>query len=145
VSFQVIVYVKSVKTPVGIKEFERRIPISKLGDSPDRIEVEGKITGGTFVAKAYVTEREPAYEFVLSEDQQVIIDLTRKTASKLGLEVKVIDVSKENALHRAIQREFEKVRFFPTLVSDSGMMLEGVSTKEQIEVFSSKVAKKGQS
>jgi hypothetical protein len=135
VGSQVTAYVKSVKTITGTKEFERRTPVSKLGDSPDRIELDGKRAGGTFVVKAYVTEMEPAYEFVLSEEQQMIVDLTKETASRLGLEVKVIDVGKESVLHRAIQKEFEKIRLFPTLVSDSGMMLEGISTKEQIEAF----------
>lgn len=139
--FQVTVYVKSVEALVGIDEFERRTPISKLGDNPDRIELEGKRTSGTFVAKAYVTETKPTYEFVLSEDQKIIIDLTKKIASRLGLKVNVIDVGKENALHRAIQKRFKKIRLFPTLVSHSGMMLEGISTKEQIEVFLSNVAK----
>jgi hypothetical protein len=143
---EVTVYVKGVKTLTGTKEFERRTPsISKLGDSPDRIELEGKRASGTFVMKTYVTEMEPAYEYVLPEEQQIIVDLTKKTASKLGLEVKVIDVGKENVLHRAIQKEFEKIRLFPTLVSDSGMMLEGISTKEQIEVFLSKVERASQS
>jgi hypothetical protein len=138
---QVTVYVKSVKTIVGTKEFERRTPVSKLGDSPDRIELDGKRAGGTFVVKAYVTEKEPAYEFVLSEEQQLIVDLIEKTASGLRLEVKVIDVGRENVLRRAIQKEFEKIRLFPTLVSDSGMMLEGISTKEQIESFLRRVHK----
>jgi hypothetical protein len=143
---EVTVYVKGVKTLTGTKEFERRTTgISKLGDSPDRIELDGKRADGTFIVKTYVTEVEPAYEFVLPEEQQIIVDLTKKTASKLGLEVKVIDVGKENILHRAIQKEFEKIRHFPTLVSDSGMMLEGISTKEQIEVFLSRVERPRQS
>lgn len=137
---QVTVYVKSVKTLTDTKQFERRTPrLSKLGDSPDRIELEGKRADGTFLMKTYVTETELIYEFVLPEEQQGIVDLANETASKLGLEVKVIDVGKENVLHRAIQKEFEKIRVFPTLVSDLGMMLEGISTKEQIEAFLSKV------
>jgi hypothetical protein len=137
---QVTVYVKSVKTLTGTEQFERRTPtLTKLGDSPDRVELEGKRAGGTFIVKTYATEIEPTYEFVLPEEQQIIVDLTEKTASELGLEVKVIDVSKENVVHRAIQKEFEKIRLFPTLVSDSGMMLEGISTREQIEVFLSKI------
>ena len=95
--------------------------------------------------KTYVAEIEPTYEFILPEEQQIILDLAKKTASKLGLEVKVIDVGKENVLYRAIQKEFEKIRLFPTLVSDSGMMLEGISTREQIEAFLSKIERPRQS
>ena len=137
---QVRVYVKSVKTLTGTEQFERRTPmVSRLGDYPDRVELEGKIPDGTFVVRTYATETELMYEFVLPEEQQVIVDLTKKIASELGLEVKVIDVGKENVLHRAIQKEFEKIRLFPTLVNDSGMMLEGISTREQIEAFLSKI------
>jgi hypothetical protein len=89
--------------------------------------------------KTYATETELKYEFVLPEEQQVIVDLKKKIASELGSEIKVIDVGKENVLHRAIHKEFEKIRLFPTLVSDSGMMLEGISTREQIDVFLSKI------
>lgn len=140
-SYQVTVYVKSVKTLVGTREFENRTPIPKLGDRQSRVGFDGKRSDGTFVVKSYVTETQPAYEFVLSENQQTAIALTEKTASRLGLKVKVIDVTRENILQRTIQKNLEKIRLFPTLVSNSGMMLEGISGKEQIKVFLSKIAK----
>lgn len=50
-------------------------------------------------------------------------------------------MARENLLHRAIHKRLEKIRLFPTIVSDSGLMLEGISKEEQIEAFLNKIAK----
>jgi hypothetical protein len=128
-------YVKSVKTVTGTESFERRAFLNKIGDYPDRIEIEGKRMNGTFVMKAYQTETEPRYEFILPEDQQRVVEMVKEIASKHGLEVEVIDVSRENVLHRAMQREFENIKTFPTLIADSGEKLKGNFSQEQIESF----------
>jgi len=138
---RLVVYVKSVKTVTGTKEYERRTLVRKLGDRPNRIEVEGKIMKGTFVLKAYETETEPQYEFVLSEDQQRIVELVKEVASDCNLEVEIVDVAKENALHRAIRKEFEKIKTFPTVSTGSGEILTGVTTKKQLEAFLSKATR----
>jgi hypothetical protein len=134
-------YVKSVKTVTGVNEFERRIPFSKPGEPPGRVEMEGKISTGTYVIKAYATEKEVAYEFVLSDEQQRIISWVTEISSRLGLDVQVIDVGRENFLHRVIQEEFEKIKSFPTLEDNSGKMLQGILTKEQVETFLSNAVK----
>jgi hypothetical protein len=134
-------YVKSVKTVTGVNEFERRIPFSKPGQPPGRVEIEGKIAAGTYVAKAYTTEKEVTYEFVLSDEQQRIIGWVTEIGPRLGLDVHVIDVGRENFLHRVIQEEFEKIKSFPPLVDNSGKILEGILTKEQVETFLSNAVK----
>lgn len=75
---RVTVYVKSVKTIVGMKEFERRTLTTKLSDRPSRAEIEGKRMKGTFVLKTYATEAEPQYEFILSEDQHRIVEMIKE-------------------------------------------------------------------
>jgi hypothetical protein len=72
-------------------------------------------------------------EFVLPEDQQRVVEMVKEIASRHGLEVEVIDVSRENALHRAVQRELENIKTFPTLIANSGEKLEGNFSQEQIE------------
>jgi hypothetical protein len=47
--------------------------------------------------------------------------------------------ARANVLRRAIQKEFEKIRIFPTLIVSSGEKIEGKVTKEQIESFLSRV------
>jgi hypothetical protein len=77
-------YIKSVKTVTGINEFERRTPFNKLGEPPARVEIEGKRTTGTYVMKAYMTEKELAYELVLTDEQQRIINWVKEISARLG-------------------------------------------------------------
>jgi hypothetical protein len=124
-----------------MKEFERRTLTTKLSDRPSRAEIEGKRMKGTFVLKTYATEARPQYEFILSEDQQITVEMVREIASRHNMEVKVVDVTRENVLFRAIRKEFRKTRVFPTIVSDSGISYKGPMSKEKIEDFLSKVAR----
>jgi ABC-type uncharacterized transport system substrate-binding protein len=126
-------FVKSVKTVTGTEEFEHITFAKRVGGRRDRFELEGKVMNGTFRIKAYQKETEPVYEFILSEEQQEVVEMVKEAASEQGLEVEVIDVTKENVLHRAIQKELEKIRTFPTLIASSGEKIEGKMTKEQIE------------
>ena len=77
-------------------------------------------------------------DFVLSDDQEKIVEMVKEIASNLGLEVEVVDVAKENALHKAIKRE-PKITTYPTLMTDSGEKIEGELTKEQVEPFLSRI------
>jgi glutaredoxin len=77
-------------------------------------------------------------DLVLPDDQKRIVEMVKEIASKLGLEVEVVDVAKENALHKAIKRE-PKITTYPTLMTDSGEKIEGELTKEQVKPFLSRV------
>lgn len=77
---RIILYVKSVKTVTGTFQGWR---------------VKGFARG-----RRLETETKPKYEFVLSEDQQKIVDMVREAAFQHDLEVDVIDVARENPLHR---------------------------------------------
>jgi hypothetical protein len=135
--------VKSVKTVTGIKETEREIFGGSPLHHPTRIQIEGKVTEGTYRMRQFETETEPKYEFILPEDQQRVVEMIKELASKRGLKVEVVDVTKENVLHRKIQEEFERIRTFPTLMLISGEKIEGNMTRNQIEsIMSSEVPKK---
>lgn len=137
--FKVRLFVKSVKTLTGTEEFEHVTFRNRVGARPDRIELEGSRTTGTFRIKAYETETEPVYEFVLPEDQEKVVEMVKEAASKKGYEVEVIDVTRENILHRAIQEELDKIHAFPTIMTGSGQKIEGIMTKKQIDDFLSRV------
>jgi hypothetical protein len=77
-------------------------------------------------------------DFVLPDEQKRIVEMVKEIAYKLGLEVEVVDVAKENALHKVFKRE-PKITTYPTLMTDSGEKIEGELTKEQIEPFLSRV------
>jgi ABC-type uncharacterized transport system substrate-binding protein len=91
--------------------------------------------------RASRTRTEPEWELALTEDQQEIVEMIKEVALKYGVEVEVVDVAKANFLQRVVQRKFEKIQAFPTLVTDSGEMCQGVSTKKKIEAFLSKASK----
>lgn len=78
-------------------------------------------------------ERLPEYEFVLSEDQQEVVDMVKEVARRHCLEVEVVDVAEENVLRRVMQREQEKIKIFPTLVAASGRKIEGEITEKHVE------------
>jgi hypothetical protein len=87
------------------------------------------------------TATEPKYDYVLSEDQQKVIEIVDKYARRYDVEVEVVDVTRENVLRRTLRREREKIRTFPTLSMDPGQRVEGEITEEQVDSFLSRVAK----
>lgn len=77
-------------------------------------------------------------DFVLPEDQKRIVEMVKEIASTLGLEVEVVDVAKESAIHKAIKRE-PQITTYPTLMTGSGEKIEGELKKEQVETFLSRI------
>ena len=88
--------------------------------------------------------KEVIYEFILPEDQQRIVDMVRNISHILLLDVEIIDVSKENVLHRITREERERIRTFPALVADKGQRFQGQMTEENVESFLSQIANEGQ-
>ena len=87
-------------------------------------------------------ETEPRREYILPEEQEKAAETVKSIASKCDLEVEVVDFGRENVLRRVIQEEREKIRIFPTLMTDSGRRIEGEMTAEKIELFLSQIARK---
>jgi pheromone shutdown protein TraB len=85
-------------------------------------------------------ETEPEYEFVLSENQQEVVDMVKEIARRHCLEVEVVDVAEENVLRRVMQREREKIKIFPTLIAGSGQKIQGEITEKQVESLLSRIA-----
>jgi hypothetical protein len=135
---KVRLYVKSLKKAAGVENV--------VIDKPSMQNLGGGRAGN--ILRVYPTHEVRTvtkYEYALPEEQEHLVEIIKEAALQFGLKLEITDVGRENVLHRAIQKEFEKIRLFPTLVSDSGMMLEGTSTKEQIEAYLSKVKRAPQS
>ena len=92
----------------------------------------------TYWNTAFETKIEVEYDYFLPHEQKAIADTVEKLCEKHGYEVKVVDVTRENLIHRALQEEVNKITTFPTLIADSGQKLEGDFSEEQIELFLSK-------
>ena len=133
-SHQVTFYVKGKKTAVkNVQEgYENIISIYNVG----------MLGGGagTYYS-VHDTKIGTDYGFLLPEDQQRMLEDISKIASEYGLKVEVVDLAKKNALTKYRLEHSEKIKTLPSLVNDSGEIVEGVLTKEQIEAFMSKTAK----
>lgn len=117
---EIRLYVKSVKTVTGTIETEREVFGHIVLDHPSRVKVEGSVASGTFCVRQFAVETESRLGFVLSEDQQRIVEMIKKIGGRHSVEVEVVDVTKENVLRRVIQKELDRIRAFPTLIATSG-------------------------
>ena len=81
------------------------------------------------------------YGFLLPEDQQRMLEDINRIASEYGLKVEMVDLAKKNTLTKYRLEHSEKIKNLPSLVNDSGEIVEGVLTKEQIEAFLSETVK----
>lgn len=99
---EVTLYVKSIKTAVA----NESIPVPALvWDSTSRSMQPG---ANPRVTQTRNFEQIVKYDFTLPEDQERTVQAVDKVASELGVDVKIIDVTKENAVHRAVQEEINK-------------------------------------
>ena len=133
-------FVKSVKTVTGCVEVEHEVFGGMPLDRPSRVKIEGKRSDGTFRLRQFATQIEPKHEFILSEDPQKVVETVKDVSRKYSLEVEVIDIARENVLHRIIKERQAKIKIFPTLTTDSGQRIEGNMTGEKVESFISKIA-----
>lgn len=131
---KVTLYVKSIRTLVEKElEIERSVWL--------RLTVGGRGFSSMALGRPYpmhYVKIVGEYEFVLPEDQRKFIETVNEAADKLGFDVQIVDVGKENILRREIQKEIERIRIFPTLVTESGKKVEGTISKRQIEAILSK-------
>jgi glutaredoxin len=133
-------YVKSVKTVTGSVEAEHEIFGRSPLDHPNRVKVEGKVADGTFRLRQFAVETEPKYDYILPEEQEKATETVKRIARKYGLEVEVVDLTKENALRRILQKKRGEIRIFPTLIAGPGERIEGNPTERQVEELFSRLA-----
>jgi len=118
---QLRLYIKSVKTVTG--------------------SVEVVSPSASLRLRWNSTINEAKVEYMLPENQETTREIIMEVASNYGLEVQVIDVGRENILHKAIQEERERIKVFPTLLfAESGERIEGEITEEQAKSFLSRIA-----
>ncbi len=118
---KVRLYVKSDKAVTGTVEIQRMYTRRPLYPS--------------------TTETRSRPECVLSEEQEAAIELVKNIASRYDLEIEIVDLGKENALRRLTQEARQKIRIFPTLMTDSGQRIEGNVTEEKVEFLLSQLAR----
>jgi hypothetical protein len=82
---------------------------------------------------AFDTKIEELHDYVLPDDQKAAVETVRRLCENHGIEVRIVDVTRENLLHRVVQEEVSKIKTFPTLITDSGRRLESSFSEEQVE------------
>ena len=95
--------------------------------------------GGFRTSITYDIKKVPEYDFVLPENQKDISEMVKEVGDRMALEVRIVDVSRENFARREIQKRAERIRRFPALVIDSAIRIEGEISKEQIESLLSRL------
>jgi hypothetical protein len=119
--FKIKLYVKSIKTVAETREADLCDPQAARA-YPIRVKVEGK------------------GDYVFPEDQQKAIETVKRIARKYGLEVEIVDVTREDAVHRILQKKRKRIKNLPTLIASSGERFEGNFTEKQVEELFSRLA-----
>ena len=82
----------------------------------------------------YKVYKETTYKSVLPEDQKALIDMVKAAAVKYGFELRVTDVGDHRFLDR-LDARLKRISSFPTLVTDTGLRIDGDFTEERIKAL----------
>jgi glutaredoxin len=129
----VTLYVKSKKVITGKTSVTEPHLIKKGVRSGDAFRMRDM-----FWDTAFDNKVEEVHDYVLPDDQKATAETVRRLCEKHGFELRIIDVTRENILHRAMQEEVSKIKTFPTLITDSERRVEGSFLEEQLESLLSK-------
>lgn len=121
-------YVKSKKVITGETSVTEPHLIKKGVARGDFYRMRDMFWDTAFDAKV-----EEMHDYVLSDDQKAAVETVRRLCEKHGLELRIVDVTTENILHKVVQEEVSKIKTFPTLITDSGRRVEGSFSEEQVE------------
>jgi hypothetical protein len=134
-SSEVILYVRSAKTATG----EEQVGGYKEGVTAGVPTKYGPVGSRPYSYCDLKTVVE--YDYVLSEDQQRMVEDVKELASRYGFVLTVVDLAKDSAFSRWRIEHSNKIKTLPALETDSGEIMEGVMTREQIEAFLYKAGK----
>jgi hypothetical protein len=129
---EIRVYVKSVKVPIGEELVEGLYPI-KRGSSI------------LFRDSFYKIKRKMMYSYVLPDDQNTLVEDVKRLSERYGLELKVIDVSKEEVsdpliLLQRIWRKLKGITNLPVVETNRGARLRAPFSTSELERFVSESA-----
>jgi hypothetical protein len=90
----------------------------------------------------YDEERITHFDYVLSEDQQKMVEDVKELSLKYDFKVEVVDLGKMSLLSRSRLKRSNKIETLPAMVTDSGKIFQGVMTKQQMETCFFKAVKR---
>jgi len=132
---QVTLYVKSDR----IKSADREVAREKTIVTQGGVMTDPYPWASKF--PYYDVERITHFDYVLTKDQQKMMDDVKELSLKYNFKVEVVDLGKMNVLSRSRLKHSKKIDTLPAMVTDSGEIFDGVMTKQQIETYFFKTVK----
>jgi glutaredoxin len=126
---EITVYVRSMKIPVGETLVEELYPIKPR--APRAYE----ISKDTW----FKVKLKKIYRYVLPDDQKALVEAVKQLSERHGLELKIIDVTKETAMHR-LWRKLKGIKNFPVVKTNRGDRLQAPFSQSRLERFVSESA-----
>jgi len=126
---QVTLYVRTSRTKGADRQFLRQKTIVTLGG--DRYYPYPWSTKFPY----FDVERVTHFDYAIPKDQQEMMNDLRELGAKHNFKVEVVDLGKMNVLSRSRFQRSMNIGTLPALVSDSGEILQGVMTKQQMETW----------
>jgi hypothetical protein len=128
-SLKITVYVQSLKVQSGEKLVEELYPIKVR--NPRFYEFSRDVWFNVKIKKTY--------RFVLPDEQKTLSEFAQQLCEQRGLELKVVDVSKETALARLLVR-LKRIKSFPAVENSRGARMQAPFTQTALEEFISESA-----
>jgi len=128
-SRKVTIYVQSLRVQTGQKLVEELYPIKPR--NPRSYEISKDMW--------FKVKVERTYNYVLPEEQRALSEFARQLCEQRGLELRVVDVSKETALTRLLIR-LQGIKNFPAVENSRGARLQAPFTHTEFEGFISESA-----
>lgn len=74
------------------------------------------------------------YDYVLPDDQKALVEVVKRVSERSGLELRIIDVTKETAILR-LWRKLKGMKEFPVVETSRGGRLEAPFSQSELERF----------
>jgi len=130
---EITVYVRSLRVPIGETLVDDLYSIKRGYSRPQHRD--------TF----YKVKRKIIYSYVLPDDQKALIEDVKQLSKRYGLELKVIDVSKEDVLDpliflQKVWRRLKGIKNFPVVETNRRVRLRAPFSQSELERFISESA-----
>lgn len=119
----ITVYVRSMKVLVSETLIEEPYPVKK-GYGP--YEVSKRTT--------FQTKLKKKYGYVLPDNQKALLEVVKELSERYGFELKVVDVAKENIIHK-LWRKLKGIKNFPVIEINKGDRLQAPFSPSELERF----------
>jgi len=123
---KITVYVRSMKVPAG----ETLVEEPYLMKRATRVYEISKDVW-------YAVRLKKIYRYVLPDDQKEIVDVVEQLSEQRGFELKIIDMTREDAISR-LWKKLMGIKNFPVVETKRGKRLQAPFSQSELESFVSR-------